>query len=377
MKNIVYITGTRADYGLMRSTLHAIQRSPHLKLTLIATGMHLMDEFGKTIDEVKKDKFDVSVVQAVYEKDDKASMAKFIGEFIVKLTQKIKELKPDVILILGDRAEMLAGAIVGVYLGVPVAHIHGGDVSSTVDDLARHAITKLAAVHFPATKNSEKNILAMGEEKSRCYVVGAPGLDELTQDLPSEEEVRKLFALDDKPIAAVIQHPVSDEVSDAQAQVRATLNALCEFDMNRVVICPNADAGGRAMISVIDEYQKKGLIKSVKSLSRDKFLGLLNCAAVLLGNSSSGIIEAASFGLPVVNIGTRQKGRERSANVIDAAYDKESIVQAINTCLDPAFKKRLKNEKNVYGDGKTGERIANLLEKIDFKSLRQKRLVET
>ena len=194
MRKILYITGTRADYGLMRSVLREIESHPRLELEIAATGMHLMEEFGRTIEEVKKDGFKIHEIDATYEKDDKESMLNFIGKFIQLLAKKIEEINPDIILLLGDRGEMLAGAIVGAYLTIPTAHLHGGEVTSTVDELARHAITKLAHIHLPPTEKSAERIIKMGEDPLNVFVVGPPGIDSiLNENLIEPTELSKKY----------------------------------------------------------------------------------------------------------------------------------------------------------------------------------------
>jgi len=377
-RKILYITGTRADYGLMKSVLREIENHPKLELEVIATGMHLMPEFGMTINEIKKDGFKIHEIAATYEQDNKQSMANFVGKFIQLLTDKVKKIKPDIIMVLGDRGEMLAGAIVGTYLTIPVAHIHGGDISSTVDEIVRHAITKLAHIHFPATEKSAERIIKMGEDPSNVFVVGAPGLDKiLNENLIEPTKLSEKYNLDlSEPILLVIQHPVTTEVEDAPTQIRETLEAISELRYQTILIYPNADAGGRNMIKVIKEYEKYPFIKIFKNIPYKEYLSLMNIVGVMVGNSSSGIIEAPSFGLPVVNIGTRQEGRQRAENVIDVDYDKEEIKAAIKKALyDEDFKEKVKNCKNPYGDGKAGVRIADILSKIKIdKKLLQKKI---
>ena len=377
-RKILYITGTRADYGLMKSVLREVENHSHLNLEIVATGMHLMPEFGMTINEIKKDGFRIHEIDATYEKDNKESMANFIGKFIQLLTKKAREIKPDIIMLLGDRGEMLAGAIVGAYLTIPVAHLHGGEITSTVDEFSRHAITKLAHIHFPATENSAERIIQMGEDPANVFVVGAPGLDTiLNKNLIEPTELSEKYNLDlSKSILLVVQHPVTTEVEDAPNQIRETLDVVVELKHQTILIYPNADAGGRRMIETIKEYEKYLYIKTFRSIPHKEYLSLMKITSVMVGNSSSGIIEAPSFGLPVVNIGSRQEGRQRAENVIDVEYDKEEIKAAIKKALyDEEFKEKVKNCKNPYGDGKAGVRIADILSKIKIdKKLLQKRL---
>ena len=377
-RKILYITGTRADYGLMQSVLREIEKHPKIELEIVATGMHLMEKFGMTIEEVKKDGFKVHMIDATYERDNKESMINFIGRFIQLLTKKIKEVEPDIILLLGDRGEMLAGAIVGAYLTVPVAHLHGGEITSTVDELSRHAITKLTHIHFPATEKSAERIIKMGEDPSNVFVVGAPGLDSiLNEKLIEPAELSEKYNLDlSEPILLTIQHSVTVEVEDAPDQIHETLEAITELKHQTILIYPNADAGGREMIEVIEEYEKYPFIKTFKSIPHTEYLSLMKIASAMVGNSSGGIIEATSFGLPAINIGSRQGGRERAENVVDVDYDKEQIKAAIKKALDDEnFKEKVSNCKSPYGDGKAGVRIADILSRIKIdKNLLQKRL---
>ncbi|MBI3335391.1 MAG: UDP-N-acetylglucosamine 2-epimerase (hydrolyzing) [Candidatus Portnoybacteria bacterium] len=367
MRKILYISGTRADYGLMRHTLYAIRRHPTLVIEVAAAGMHLMPEFGLTINEVKNDKFIVHEIHATYERDDKESMARFLATCIINLTGIIKDEKPDILLVLGDRAEMLAGAIAGAYLGIPVFHIHGGDKSSDMDEIARHAITKLSHIHLAATKTSAKRIIYMGEDAWRVFVVGAPGLDSILQEklFTAAEIINKYHIEKTRPIIIVVQHPVTQEAHEASKQIKETLEAVRELGYQTILIYPNADAGGRSMIQVIERYRRYPFIHIYKNVSHKEYLSLMNIANVMVGNSSSGIIEAPSFHLPFVNIGTRQKGRERGVNVIDAGCEKNEIKQAVQKALfDTRFIKKIKTAKNPYGEGRTAQKITKLLSEI-------------
>jgi len=366
-RKILYISGTRADYGLMRQVLYSIHHHPDLSLDIIVTGMHLMEEFGNTVDEIKNDRFRYHLVDVKYTDDTKESMAVFVGQFLQELVPVIHHLHPDIILVLGDRGEMLAGAIAGVYLSIPVAHIHGGEVTTTVDNYARHAITKLAQIHFPATEKSRDRIIMMGEEASRIFVVGAPGIDQiLHESLLSRDELAQKYQIDlSKTVLLVIQHPVTLEAEKAPEQIRETMEAVVSLHCQTIVIYPNADAGGRAMIDVIRSYDHLPYVKIVPSIPHKDYLSLLRQVSVLIGNSSSALIEAPSFGLPVVNIGTRQKWRERADNVIDAGYDRKNIIESIDKALhDNKFRERTKLCRNPYGDGKASKRISKILSEI-------------
>jgi len=366
-RKIVYITGTRADYGLMKITLEKIHCHPFLSLELIVTGMHLMDEFGYSLHEIENDGFCHTIIDTTFEEDTRESSVRYIGKFLTSISQLIPKIKPDIILLLGDRAEMLAGAIAGAYFGIPVAHVHGGERSSTVDDTIRHAITKLSNFHFTATLESAKRIEKMGENPNHIFIVGAPGLDQvLTQPLISSHEIADIFDIKlNRPLLLVIQHPVTYEIESAPTQMRETMQAILESNEQTIVIYPNADPGGRKMIEVINEYKNYPNIKIYKNISHKKFLNLLKICSVLIGNSSSGIIEAPSFKVPSINIGTRQNYRERSTSVIDAGYNRNEILRKIQQAMyDESFKESVKNCVNPYGDGHASDRIVSILNSI-------------
>jgi len=378
MRRVAVLTGTRAEYGILKPVLGAIKSHPKLDLILIVTGMHLSREFGYTVREIEKDGFEIDAkVRMLQKEDTRAAMAKSIGRCVIKMVDVLEKTKPDILVLLGDRAEMLAAAVAASYMGIPIAHLHGGEVSGSIDDSVRHAITKLAHIHFAATRKSAERIVKMGEDPSRVFVVGAPALDTiLSARLPEPSYLSKKYGINlSEPLLLVLQHPVVTEYEDAARQIRETMEAIMELRLQTIVIYPNADAGGRKMIKVIKEYEKYPFIKSFKSIPYEDFLGLMKIASVLIGNSSCGIIEAPSFHLPVVNIGSRQTGRERSTNVIDVGYDRKEIVRAIKKALDPEFRKRVKRCKNPYGDGKASERIAKILSEIEItSSLLQKKI---
>ncbi len=376
MRKIVYLTGTRADYGLMRNTLFNIKKNPRLKLIVVATGMHLMPEFGKTIKDIKKDKFDLRIIKAVHKRDDRTSMAEFAGKLSLGLVKIFKKIKPDMVVLLGDRAEMLSGALVSSYMGIPTAHIHGGEKSSTVDESVRHAITKLVNINLPATKESADRIIKMGEEKKNVYVVGAPGLDEMS-NVYSKKQVEKRFRVNlDKPLLLVIQHPESLRVEKAGKDIKETMEAVKATKLQTIIVYPNADAGGRRMIKVIEKYRNNPNFRIYKNLKHKDFLSVMKYSSVMIGNSSAAIIEAPSFKLAAINIGKREEGRQRSTNIIDVDYKKDEIMKAIKRALcDKKFIEKVKSCKNPYGDGKTGKRIADILSKIKInKELLEKRI---
>jgi len=379
-RKICVVSGSRAEYGLLKPVISAIAQSRDLGLILFVTGSHLSREFGRTVHLIKKDGFRIDKeIEMTPEGDGGEFMSLAIAKGIAGITAALKGEKPDIVLILGDRIEALATAIAAAYLNITIAHIHGGDRSKAgLDESARHAITKLAHIHFAATKRSRDRIIRMGENSQNVFLVGAPGLDSIvTRPLLSREELAEKYNFDArKPFLMLVQHPVTTQTSEAAKQIRETLAAIKRFRLTTFVIYPNSDAGGRRMIKEIEKERNSAFLKIFKNLPRELYLSLLKHAVALVGNSSSGIIEAASFKTPVVNIGIRQEGRQRSTNVIDVMHDKNAIIGAIEKALyDKKFKGKLKHCKNPYGDGRATERIVKVLSKIKInKELLQKNI---
>jgi UDP-N-acetylglucosamine 2-epimerase (non-hydrolysing)/GDP/UDP-N,N'-diacetylbacillosamine 2-epimerase (hydrolysing) len=372
LRKVAVVTGTRAEYGILYPVLKAIEAKPELELSLVVTGMHLSHEFGYTINEIKRDGFRVDAKVRMHSKSDTlTAMAKAVGLGIVGMSRTWERLRPDIILVLGDRAEPFAAAISGAYMNIPVAHIHGGDacIGGNIDDSNRYAITKFAHVHFPATSKSAERIIKMGEEEWRIHQVGSPALDViLSEPLLPTKQIAERFHLDlSQTLILVVQHPVTLQVDNAAEQMRETLEAVVEIGYPTVLIYPNSDAGGRRMIEVIESYRRRTFIKTFKSLPRKEYLSFMKCASVIVGNSSSGIIDAPSLGLPAVNVGIRQEGRERGKNIIDVGHDKQEIVKAIQKALnDKGFIAEVNKCESPYGDGKTGPRIAGILSEIEI-----------
>ncbi|UCC91687.1 MAG: UDP-N-acetylglucosamine 2-epimerase (hydrolyzing) [Candidatus Aenigmatarchaeota archaeon] len=379
MRKVCVVTGTRAEYGLLKPVMEEIKKSENLRLYLIVTGMHLSKEFGYTKNEIIKDGFKIdSEFRMNPPKDTPASMSISIGKGIVKFSESFSLIKPDIVLVLGDRIEPLAATIASSYMNIPIAHIHGGDVSEGLDESARHAITKFAHMHFPATKKSAERISKMGEEKWRIFVVGAPCLDTILEiKFPKRKYIENKFDIDpDKPLILVLQHSVTTEPEKAGEQIIETLEAIKKLGEQTIIIYPNSDAGGREIIKQIKKYEKLSFLSVYKSIDHKDYLSLLKYASVLVGNSSCGIVESPAFKIPVVNIGTRQDGRERSTNVIDVGHDRNVISTKIKkTIYDKKFIKGVKKCKTPYGHGNASKRIVKILSdmKID-KNLLQKKM---
>ena len=378
-RKIAVITGTRADYGILYYILKEIEKHEALNLKLIVCGMHLCPEYGMTINEIEQDGFEIAdKFETILASDTGVAMANSIGLSIISMSQCFDRIKPDLLLILGDRGEMLAAATTAIYMNIPVAHIHGGEVTGTVDESVRHAITKLSHIHFPANEDSKQRILKLGEKEKNIFVVGAPGLDYIkkTQYISRKEMLNK-FNLEDDKIFLLTEHPVTTERDMVEWQIRETLDAVVELGYQTIVSYPNSDNGGREIIRIIEEYRAKYLfLKVFRNLSQVEYLSFLDIAEVMIGNSSSGIIEAPSFKLPVVNIGSRQDGRLRACNVIDIPYGRDSVIRGIKEAIyDESFKKQLKNCTNPYGDGNASGRISQILSEVNLdRELIQKRI---
>jgi GDP/UDP-N,N'-diacetylbacillosamine 2-epimerase (hydrolysing) len=360
MRKIVYVSGTRADFGLMESTLQLAANDPKLDVSICVTGMHLSPRFGETVKEIEQSGLPVcGRIPVDIEQTSGASMARAIGGELTGMVDIFMQEQPDLVLVLGDRGEQLAGALAAIHLNIPVIHIHGGERSGTIDEPVRHAISKLAHYHFVATEGSRERLIRMGEQEEHIFVTGAPGLDGLT-DLAqrSRQELCREHQLDtDQPVALVVYHPVVQEESNLEKYTQALMEALLESSLQMVWLLPNADAGGNRIRNTLQPYRSQPGLQLLVHLPRIDFISWMACADVMVGNSSSGIIEAASFGLPVVNVGSRQNGRERSGNVHDVPAERSAISQA----LAEAIKTGINPIKNVYGDGQTGKRIVNLL----------------
>ncbi|MBE7560122.1 UDP-N-acetylglucosamine 2-epimerase (hydrolyzing) [bacterium] len=379
MKRILVVTGTRAEYGLLRPVIRAIARHPQLHLQLAVTGTHLEKRFGSTINEIQREWPVDAEIPLQLGEGEPGDVARAVGRAVLGMADAIARLSPQLVLVLGDRFEILGAAVAAVYSGVFLGHIHGGDVSDAgYDEYARHAITKLAHLHFCVSEKSAERVRRLGEDARFVFNVGAPGLDTILHTpLPDWREVQTRYHLSGAPLALLVQHPVSIRPGDAARELSITLAALEAFpELEIIALYPNADAGGRAMIDVYESLPARPRFHVHPSLPHADYLALLSHCAVLVGNSSSGILEAPSFRVPVVNIGPRQVGRERADNILDVPHDAPAIRAAVRTALsDPDFRRRVEQCKSPYGDGHAGERIATLLADTAFSDeLRRKRL---
>ncbi|MBI5132512.1 MAG: UDP-N-acetylglucosamine 2-epimerase (hydrolyzing) [Rhodopseudomonas palustris] len=365
MRKIVALTGTRADYGLMRPVYRAIAAQPQLDLHLIVTGMHLLPEFASSLAEVRGDNFaTLSEASMILGEDSGKAMAQSIGLGTFAIAEHLGRLQPDIVMLPGDRSEILAGAIAAAHMNICAVHISGGDSSGTIDDSVRHATSKLSHFHLTTSDASTRRLIAMGEQPDRIVFVGEPGLDVLRemQFIPLSELAAE-YGLDPaRPIILATLHPVTDEAEQGAGQMQVTLHALSRLGHQVVFTYPNSDAGGRAMRDVLESWRGHDFLRIVPNLGSARYLSLMKAAALVLGNSSSAFLEAPSLSVAAVNIGTRQQSRERSENIIDADFDADQIVAAVNRALhDTAFREGLKACRNPYGDGHAAERIVDVL----------------
>ena len=379
-RKISVTTGTRAEYGILRPVLKKISSSKKLELYLIVTGMHLSQKHGMTIDEIKKDGFKIyAKIDMLPERDSTFFMAKTVGEGVIKFSKIFKKLKPDINLILGDRDESLASALAAYHMNIPNAHIHGGDrTEAGIDEYNRHAITKMSNIHFVATKKSRQRVLKMGENPKYVYLTGSPSIDEvLSNRISKKRELEDKYGIHftGKEIL-LLQHPVTTETEQTEKQIRNILNAIVKIGNTTIAIAPNSDAGNRIIFQYLKKYsQKYAFIKTYQTLPRADFLGMLNNCGVLVGNSSSGIIEASYFAIPVINIGIRQEGRERGKNVIDVPTNSENLIY--NTILQGIKNKNMfmNRCRYIYGSGNASKKIVKYLENIKLdKKLIQKQI---
>jgi UDP-N-acetylglucosamine 2-epimerase (non-hydrolysing)/GDP/UDP-N,N'-diacetylbacillosamine 2-epimerase (hydrolysing) len=364
-RRIAVITSSRADYSHLFWPLRDLANHEEVDLKIVALGAHLSPEFGNTVQEIEKDGFEISSrIECLLSSDSDVGMAKTIGLATLGLSDLLGNMRPDLLLLIADRYEMLAPAAVALALRIPVAHIEGGEVTEgAIDDAVRNALTKLSHIHFVSTPLARSRVIAMGEEPWRVHHAGAPSLDHLRRNrLLGRQELERSLDLDlGKPTLVVAFHPMTI-ARDTTEEADALFGAL-ESVSDQLIFCyPNADAGSRLLIE-----RSKSLIRSrgngkiFKNLDTLTYLSLLRHADVLIGNSSSGIMESGSFALPTVNIGLRQQGRERGPNVLDVSADPNSVIAGVHRARSPEFRRSLEGMTNPYGDGRASDTIVRVL----------------
>lgn len=365
------MTVARSDWGLYLPVLKRIRDDPDLSLRILVAGTHLAPQFGETLDEIERDGFSADErVETVDPEDTPLGVARSAARAVRGFAETYARSQPDLLLTLGDRFEMHAAVVAAVPFRIPVAHVQGGELTQgAIDEQFRHSITKLAHLHFAATDVYGRRIVQMGEEPWRVVVSGAPAVDNLLERPPlSRDELRARFGLRlDRPTLLVTYHPVTLEFDRTEEQVEALLAALDEAGADVVVTYPNVDTRGRSILELLERWAAgREDVRLVDNLGSQAYLSLMRETAAMVGNSSSGIIEAASFELPVVNVGTRQEGRLRPRNVIDVGYGQDEIAAGILRALSSEFREGLRGLENPYGDGRAAERIVAKLKEVEL-----------
>ena len=383
MRKVCIFIGSRANYSSIKSVMRAIDAHPDLQLQLVVGASALLDRFGSVVDLIEEDGFKPAArVTMIVEGETPATMAKSTGLGLLELPTIFEMLTPDVVVSVGDRFETMATAVAAAYMNIPVAHTMGGEISGTIDESIRHAVTKLAHVHFPANAVAAERIVRMGESPETVHVVGCPRIDLVAEiayqdgGLPHAEWLTRegvgAHVDPSKPFLLVSQHPVTTEYGHGKEQIWETLMALEELQMPTIMLWPNVDAGSEDLATGMRTFREKRnptYIRFYKNFPIDTYVRLMLSCACVVGNSSAPIREGAFLGVPAVNIGTRQRGRDRGPNVVDAGYDRAEIVAAVRQQLQRG---RYRSDP-LYGDGKAGGRIADLLARVPLTV--QKRLV--
>lgn len=370
MRHVVVVTGGRMTYGYTRPVMRLMEADPDLRYSLIVTNQHLLPTFGYSVEDIEADR--LNITDRIYMTLDgytPATMVKSLGVLMLGVTDALVRIRPDLVLVAGDRGEHLIAAMAAAHMNIPVAHIQAGERSGNIDGMTRHAITRFAHLHFASGPDAAERLRRMGEEEFRIHMTGAPQLDELVNgEMAPPEEIASRFHLDlSEPVLLVVQHPVTEEFGEGVEQMAETLEAVCALGYQTVVIFPNNDAGSEDFRLMIERYHRP-FMRVERNVPRHVYAGLMKAANALVGNSSSGLIEAPAFGLPAVNIGERQRERARAANVIDVPYDRAAIVDAIRRAVSPEFRASLENgfDSPYLSDGRVSERIVELLKTVEI-----------
>jgi len=369
VRKIAVLTGKRGGFGAMKPLLRAINEDDELKLSLIVTDQHLNNRFGKTIQEVQQEFEVAAAVDMEQEGGSPRERAKALGTCLTKIPDVLFQVKPDILVLYGDRGEVLATAIAAIHLGIPIAHLQGGDVSGNVDELMRHAITKLSHLHFPSTRASANRIENLGEEKWRITVAGDNHVDPIVAgDYTAEDVLRDRYNISkgESPIL-ILQHPETTRNRDHYHDMVVTLIPALKMNRRTLIVYPCSDHGYNEIIRAIEEYSEKPGVTVHQNIPAEDFWGLMAIAGVLIGNSSAGLIETPYFKLPAINVGARQAGREHAENVIHVDFDENQIEEALRTVLEnPVFRESLNDIQLPFGDGYAWKRVLEVLKKVSI-----------
>jgi len=364
--HILVLTTSRADFSIYQSVLRAMDVHPDLTFSLLVTGMHMSKAFGYTFAEVEKSAWPIAAhFECLVEDDSPLAIGKSMGQATAKMAQALEDVKPDMLMVLGDRYEMAAAALAAVPRGLPIVHIHGGEeTEGAMDNVLRHMLTKLSHLHCCSTALSQRRILQMGEAPERVFVTGAPALDNISA-LPrlSRTELESQFGIPAKgKFALITYHPVTLDLAATDREIKTLFDVIRETGLRCVFTAANADTAGRALNKKIEKFvhNTDGQML-IGHMGAKGYYSAMEHAAMMIGNSSSGIVEAASFGLPVINIGDRQKGREQSANVINVDDSASQLEAGIEKAQSRAFRSLCGKRDNIYGDGRAAEKIVDAL----------------
>lgn len=381
MRKICVVTGTRAEYGLLCRLMRLIQKSSDTQLQVIVTNMHLSPKYGNTYQEIEKDGFTIDCKIPIIDKnapDNAVTTVKSMATALTGFAEAYVELKPDMVVVLGDRYEILAAAEAALIERVPIAHLHGGEVTEgAYDDAIRHSITKMSHLHFTSTEEYRKRVIQLGEQPDRVFYVGAPGVENIKKfPLMSKEEVEESvnFRLDENTIL-VTYHPVTLGEHTAEKDIKEFIGALEERkDLRIFFTMPNSDTGSQAIVDAINEFVANNTDRAIayKSLGIKRYLSVMKYAGAVVGNSSSGLLEVPSFGIPTLNIGDRQKGRMAADSVYNCETDKDSILKGLDMIMSPAFKKKATETQNPYEKANTSEEIFKVISTYPLDKLKQK-----
>jgi len=368
MKKILFLTGTRADFGKIKSLISILDNHQEFETFVFVTGMHLQKEYGYTLIEIERCNF--KNVHAFENHTHETTMDLTLAKTIEGFSSYCKQINPDLIVIHGDRVETLAGAIVGSLNNILVAHIEGGELSGTVDELIRHSVTKLSHIHFVSNHEAAKRLTQMGEMKSSIFTIGSPDIDIMSSDdLPTEESVKEYYQIDFDQYAIVMFHPVTTEAKQMQQYAADFVESLLGFDENFVLIFPNNDLGSKHIIDAYQKINDNPKFRIFPSLRFEYFLVLLKNAKFIIGNSSAGIREAPYYGIPIINIGTRQQNRTLNADIINVDYQKENIIKALHSVINY----KISPVNNDFGKGNSAELFLNSLLTSDIWKINQQK----
>lgn len=361
-RKVVFISGTRADYGKMKPLMKALDKDDEFCVNVFVCGMHLSETFGSTYEEIIKDGYENIYVAYGLSQTQNGSVN--LGNTITCLSGYVENIKPDMILVHGDRMDALAGAVVGALHNILVGHIEGGELSGTIDESIRHAISKFAHVHFVCTEEARNRLIQLGEEENRIYVIGSPDIDiMMSRTLPSLEEAKSRYDIEFKKYGILMYHPVTTEFNEIGVKIKAVVDAVIQSDMNYIVVYPNNDLGSEVILNEYKRLGENSCFRMFPSLRFEHFLVLLKNADFIIGNSSAGIRESGIYGIPAIDIGTRQSGRfskAKNTNLLHVSEDADEIIKAIGS-IDA-----YRTSSYVFGDGNSTERFMSIVRNESF-----------